>query len=158
MSSEKVELCALCTPCPYITHCHLINSIKHAPKASTSSLDCPYKKKKSGTRCKYLYQAYAQIWSSCNYFQILGINWIICKRWSAYSWWVLSKYLLKWNDINSALIFFQVDRHFPNFLLYIILIFSWLSFIYFGEMFKLLYALLNLKSVVDLIYTVFSGH
>lgn len=53
--------------------------------------------------------------------------------------------------------FFQVDKYFPNFLLYIILIFSWLPCIYFGGIFKL-YALLNLRSVVDLIYTVFSAH
>lgn len=31
-------------------------------------------------------------------------------------------------------------------------------FIYFGRIFRLLYVLLNLKSVVGLIYTVFFGH
>lgn len=62
---------------------------------------------------------------------------------------------MKWYD--SAYYFFQVDRHFPNFFLYILKIFPWFPFIYFGGIFQLLSILLNLKLLLDLIYTMFSG-
>lgn len=70
---------------------------------------------------------------------------------------MLSKYLLKWNDINSPLIFSKLVDTFLIFAIYYFNLFTTFIYLFWG-IFKLLYALLNFKSVVDLIYTVFSGH
>lgn len=85
---ERITLCVVCTPCSYITHYHLINSIKHTPKATAVLrivINLFLQKENLKARCKSGYNIHAQFWRNYDCFQKSGAHRIIFRRWSALS-------------------------------------------------------------------------